>query len=390
MVSRLNINHLKEMAQLFPVLVLTGARQSGKTTLAKQVFPAYDYVSLEDPDQYYFAEKDPKGFLEKYSRYVIFDEVQNAPHLFSYLQRIVDETDLPGQFVLSGSQNFLLMESITQSLAGRVYIQELLPLCHAEIQTTHHLSVFEEIWMGSYPRVHAKQIQPKYFYPSYIKTYVERDVRTLLNVHDLGMFRKFMTLLAHRVGNLLNANELSKQLGVDGKTVQKWFTLLETSYLVFQLQPWHENLSKRVIKTPKIYFYDTGLLCYLLGIKRPEDLELSTYKGAVFENYALLEVFKAQHIRGLVVENYFWRDSNQREIDLIQVEGTQLRIMEMKASLTVKGEYIKALHYLDPLLGNYSARHYLLNTQLGEEQRTQETVLGWDAICAHFLAEYEG
>lgn len=260
MIQRNARHKMLEMAKKFPVLVFTGPRQSGKTTLAKLVFSNYRYVSLENPDQLEFALSDPRGFLKTYDKYVIIDEAQNAPQLFSYIQQIVDESGLSGQFILSGSQNFLLLEKITQSLAGRVYLMELLPLSQDEIATVQQNDVYESIIKGSYPRVYDKDIHPRDFYPGYIRTYVERDVKTIVNVQDVSLFRKFLSLLAHHVGQLFNASSISKELGVDSKTVQRWLSILESSYIVFTLQPWHANLSKRIVKTPKLYFYDTGLV----------------------------------------------------------------------------------------------------------------------------------
>jgi len=373
-----------EMAQKFPVLVFTGPRQSGKTTLAKLVFPEYRYVSLENPDNLAFALSDPRGFLAIYDKYVIIDEAQSAPQLFSYIQQLVDDSGLTGQYVLSGSQNFLLLEKITQSLAGRVYLMELLPLAQDEIQGVEQQNVFEAVFKGSYPRVYDKQIQPRDFYPAYVRTYVERDVKTIINVQDLALFRKFLSLLAHHVGQLFNASSISKQLGVDSKTVQRWMSLLESSYIAFTLHPWYANFSKRIVKTPKIYFYDTGLVAYLLGIKKSEDLVLSTYKGALFENYCILELLKSHKNKGVTQDFYFWRDSNGNEIDLLLVDGLEVACLEMKASQTVKPEYLKALHYLDETTG-YNYNHYLINTLDSNQKRTNETIVSWGKVNDLFV-----
>jgi predicted AAA+ superfamily ATPase len=380
MIRRKAENKLKLMAEKFPVLVLTGPRQSGKTTLAKMVFSNYQYVSLENPQNLEFALNDPNGFLQLYNRFIIFDEVQNAPELFSYLQQIVDDSNIPGQFVLSGSQNFLLLEKITQTLAGRVYLMELLPLCHSEINQLKNTKLEDELFNGSYPRIYNMGIEPKDFYPNYTKTYVERDVRTILRVQDLKTFKKMMTLLAHHAGQLFNASELSKKLKIDSKTIQNWLSILETSYIAFTLEPWHNNLSKRVIKMPKLYFYDTGLLCYLLGIKSAEEIQLSSYKGAIFENYTLLEIMKSQKAKGNYYNYYFWRDSNQNEIDLIIEESTKVHCFEIKASLTVKNEHLKALHYLDKLVQNLELKHYLVNFFEQNQQRSDTLILSWKEL----------
>jgi uncharacterized protein len=378
MIQRLATQKIVAMAEKFPVVVLTGPRQSGKTTLAKMGFPNYRYVTLENPQIREFATTDPEGFLRVYDKYVIIDEAQNVPALFSYIQQIVDESGLPGHYILSGSQNFLLIEKISQTLAGRVYLMELLPLSHTEITQLKTTTVEEELFCGSYPRLYAMNIEPGDFYPGYIKTYVERDVRTILNVQDLKLFRKFITLLAHQAGQLFNASLIAKKLGIDSKTVQRWMSILETSYIAFTLEPWHNNLSKRVIKTPKLYFYDTGLLCSLLGITDTESLLTSSYKGAIFENYVILELLKNHKAKGAKWNYYFWRDSNQHEIDLLMENGNELHLIEMKASLTVKSEHIKALHFLDSYLTDFSLSHSLVNFYDITQLRSNERIVSWE------------
>ncbi|MBW6483439.1 MAG: ATP-binding protein [Vicingaceae bacterium] len=385
MINRFAKKKVIEMAQKFPVLVFTGPRQSGKTTLCKIAFPTYRYVSLENPDMLYFATSDPKGFLKVYDKYVIIDEVQNAPQLFSYIQQLVDDANVTGQYILSGSQNFLLLEKITQSLAGRVYMMELLPLNHKEIAPiaigVKEQTVYEEMVIGSYPRVYDKGINPQDFYGQYIQTYIERDVRSIINVQDLTLFRKFLMLLSHHVGRLFNANSISKNLGIDVKTVQRWLSILEASYIVFTLPSWYKNFSKRIVKTPKLYFYDIGLVAYLLGIETSEELILSSYKGALFENYGLLELLKSHKNLGIKHNYYFWRDSNGHEIDLIIEQGQQVKCVEFKASETVKSEYIKALHYLDGLDRKINLSHYLFNTQDITQKRSNETIVSWKDVA---------
>lgn len=374
MTKRIARHKLREMASKFPVILLTGPRQSGKTTLCRDEFAEYQYVSLENPDNLYFAENDPKGFLNIYKRFVIIDEAQKCPVLFSYIQQIVDESGINGQFILTGSQNFLLLEKITQSLAGRVYIMELLPFSQEEHASSNWPNA---ILNGGYPRLYDQQISPQDFFPSYLQTYIERDIRSIINIQDLSMFRKFIYLLAHHTGQLMNFNRLSKELGMDIKTVQRWFSLLETSYIVFTLKPWHKNFSKRLVKSPKMYFYDTGLVSFLLGIASEDELILSSYKGALFENFAVTELLKAHLNRGVSRNFFFWRDSNGNEIDLIIERGSTIQVIEMKASETVKPEYIKGLHYLDTHLTQMRATHFLLNTMNASQPRSNETILSW-------------
>lgn len=378
MIQRNTKNKIVEMAGKFPILVFTGPRQSGKTTLTQLTFPNYRYISLENPDNLEFAQNDPKGFLNIYNKYVIIDEAQNAPQLFSYIQQIVDDSGITGQYILSGSQNYLMLEKITQSLAGRVYLTELLPLCFSEINTVKKQNVFESIINGGYPRIYDKNIAPSDFYPSYIQTYIERDVRTMVNVQDLSLFRKFVDLCAVHSGQIFNANTISKSIGVDLKTIQRWLSILETSYIAFTLKPWHKNFSKRIIKSPKLYFYDTGLLSFLLGIEEKEELLTSIYKGALFENYALLEILKNHKNKGINRNYYFWRDSNGNEIDLIIERGLKIQCVEMKASSTVKSEFLKSLHYIDQLDPTLQMKHYLMNTQDESQIRTNETIVSWN------------
>lgn len=380
MIERKARNKVTEMAQKFPVILLTGPRQSGKTTFCKHVFSTYRYVSLENPDVFYFAKSDPKGFLKQYDKYVIIDEAQQVPELFSYIQQIVDESNITGHYILSGSQNFLLFEKITQSLAGRVYVMDLLPLTHSEIKQIKNQTLFEEIVKGSYPRIYDKNIEAEDFYRSYIQTYIERDVRSIINVQDLNLFKKFLSILAHQTAQLFNSNSISKNLGIDSKTVQRWLSILETSYIVFILQPWHKNFSKRVIKTPKIYFYDVGLVSLLLGIEKAEDLIFSSYKGTLFENFALLEIMKNHKNKGKKNNYYFWRDSNQNEIDLIIEKGTKISCIEFKSSETVKPEFIKNLHYLDNLESQLTFNHFLVNTQEISQERSNETIVSWNDL----------
>jgi predicted AAA+ superfamily ATPase len=374
MIKREARNKFLQMAEKFPVILLTGPRQSGKTTLCKDLFSNYTYVSLENPDVLEFAENDPKGFLKLYNKHVIIDEAQKCPSLFSYIQQIVDENNTTGQYILTGSQNFLLLEKITQSLAGRVYILELLPFSQKEIESANW---YEAVLKGGYPRIYDKKIEPSDYFPSYIKTYIERDIRSIIKVLDLSSFQKFISILAHHVGQLINFNKIAKEIGVDVKTAQRWFSVLEASYIVFTLKPWHKNFAKRLVKTPKFYFYDTGIASHLLGIVTKEELAISKYKGALFENFGITEILKTYKNNGVISPFYFWRDSNGNEIDLIIERGNKVKLIEMKASETVKAEFIKSLHYIDKLQSNLEISHYLFNTMNETQQRTYETIVNW-------------
>ncbi len=366
------------MGKKFPVIAVTGPRQAGKSTFTKIAFPKYRYVSLENPDNLLFAQTDPKGFLSVYDQYVILDEVQNTPELFSYLQQIVDDSGLSGQYILNGSQNFLLAEKITQSLAGRVYNMELLPFAYPEVRKFKTPDINTAIFEGGYPRLYDKKIAPEDYFPSYIQTYVERDVRTILNVQNLSLFQHFVQLCATHAGHLFNASTIARRLGISTKTVQSWLSILEASYIVFTLQPWYKNLNKRILKTPKLYFYDTGLLAYLLGIEYPDAITLSKHKDALFENYGILEILKSHYAQGKSRGFYYWRDSNGNEIDFLIEKGLNVQCVEMKYSQTVKAEYLKSLNYLDNLTDEIQFSHYLMNTQNKSQVRSNETIVSWN------------
>lgn len=352
MIIRRNISdHLKELGKYFPIISLTGPRQAGKTTLLTQLYEDYEYVTLEDIDYQQRASHDPRTFLRQYSQKVIFDEAQRVPELFSYLQTAVDEDRRPGRFILSGSQNFLLRQNINQSLAGRVGIAQLFPLDIKELNAAGQTPPdFETaIFRGNYPAQFSTGVPPHLFYPSYIASYVERDVQGLISAGNLRTFQQFLQLCAAYAGQLLNYSSISKTIGVSVNTVKSWFSLLEQSYLVFLLPPYFRNLGKRIVKSPKLYFYDTGLLCALLGMKTVRDVRNYYQLGALFENYVLAERMKISHHRGVTPRLFFYRDSNQLEADIIEEMPNHIRLTEIKMGRTYRPDYIKALNKLELL-----------------------------------------
>ncbi|UZD22765.1 ATP-binding protein [Algoriphagus halophytocola] len=346
--------HIKDKALSLlsksPLLAITGPRQSGKTTFAKRLRPDFTYVNLELPEARNFAKSDPLAFLRSYQNGVILDEVQWVPELFSYLQVLTDERNIPGEYILTGSQNFLLSNQITQSLAGRVAMLNLLPFSKAELTPHIQLQSWEELTVnGGYPRKYQFDISPNDYYPNYIQTYIERDVRQILNVMDLGNFQKFLQLLAGRVGQIFNQSNFSNELGIDQKTVNAWLSVLETSFIAFRLPSYYRNFNKRILKSPKVYFYDTGVLCSLLGIKRAEDLNVHYARGSLFENLVILELMKKELNSGSIPTMYYWRDSNQNEVDLLQETNGILTAIEIKSSETYHSDFLKGLKYFQKI-----------------------------------------
>lgn len=354
MIPRQITTSLKRSLTQFPIVSLTGPRQSGKTTLLRNEFPNYSYVSLEDPDVRAFAQDDPRAFLTLYANHVIFDEVQRVPELFSYLQGQVDESGAAGQYILSGSQNFLLMDAISQSLAGRVALRQLPPFSYQEVKSADKQPKSIEAWVvrGGYPRLYDIEMSPEEYFPNYIQTYIDRDVRQELGVVKIPEFNRFVTLCATRIGNLVNIQSLAADCGINIRTAKNWLALLEQSFIIRLLRPYHRNYGKRLIKTPKLYFEDTGLACSLLGIDSPEDLLTSSYRGALFENAVVCEFTKEMLSQGKVPDFYFWRDSAGREIDLIvDKAGVIKRAVEIKASSTYDPKSFSILDKLGDELG---------------------------------------
>ncbi len=332
------------LADKYPVVTVTGPRQSGKTTLCRQVFPDKAYVSLEDPDTRRYARDDPRGFLAAYREGAVLDEIQRTPDLVSYLQGEVDRDDRPGRFILAGSQQFEVMSTISQSLAGRTAMLRLLPFSFNEVAEYGPLDDLEVLLhRGFFPRIHERDLDPTQALGDYLETYVERDLRQLAQVRDLASFETFLRLCAGRVGQLLNMHSLANDVGVSHSTIRAWITLLEASYIVFLLRPWHANLGKRLVKAPKLYFYDVGLASYLLGIERPGYLRSHPLRGNLFENLVVAEVLKYRYNRGRRSNLYFFRDSVGNEVDLLMEFGNGVFAMEIKAGSTVNPDYFKGL-----------------------------------------------
>lgn len=380
MIDRALKDKVLELTTKFPIVAITGPRQSGKTTLSKMVKPHYKYVNLENLSNREFASNDPIGFLTTYQNGVIIDEIQNVPTLFSYLQVVTDERNINGEYIITGSQNFLMMEQITQSLAGRVALFTLLPLSYKELQST---SFLPESWenyalSGSFPRKIIQDIAPYDFYENYLKTYIERDVRLLKNISNLDLFQKFIQLLAGRVGQLFNQTSLGNELDLDNKTVNSWFTLLEASFITFKLQPYHKNFNKRVVKTPKIYFTDIGLLCHLLSIRNLNDLENHFAKGSIFENLVILELYKNSINETLMSKFYFWRDSSQNEVDLLIENGNNLDAYEIKSGKTINQSFFKGLDYLKKI--NPKTNLSVIYGGFDYQKRTEYTIFPFNEI----------
>jgi len=380
MIQRHLFAKAQQLLEKFPIVAITGPRQSGKTTFSKQLKPEYSYVNLEDITNREFAKNDPKGFLNTYKNGVIIDEIQYVPEFFSYLQVFTDERNQVGEYIITGSQNFLLMEQISQSLAGRVALFTLLPFSYQELKNTeYHYNSWEQYAVnGSYPRKITFDISTSDYYSNYLSTYVERDVRLLKNITNLDLFQKFIYLLAGRVGQLFNQSNLGNELGIDNKTINAWMSLLETSYIAYRLYPYHSNFNKRIIKTPKIYFYDTGLLSYLLGIKNEQEVSIHFAKGGIFENLIITEFLKNSFNKGDHPSYYFWRDHANNEIDLLIENHPSIDIYEIKSSSTIKQDFFKGLNYFKELNANTNA--HLIYGGNENQLRTGVEVVGWDKI----------
>lgn len=355
MVIRELQSELLRLSERWQVISVTGPRQSGKTTLCKMTFPNYAYVNFEHIPTRDKVLQDIDAFLDQYKDGLILDEAQHIPQIFSYIQVRVD-ADKSLRYVLSGSSDFLMMQGITQSLAGRVVIRRLLPLSLHEVKAINLYSTDELLVRGFYPGIWGDGRTPQDVYESYYETYLDRDVRQIINVQNVNAFRRFVTLLASRVGSEFNAQDMSKSVGVSNQTISNWMAILETSYTAFRLQPYYKNIGKRLVKTPKVYFYDTGLVCWLLGITSAEDVAKHPMRGALFENMIVVEKLKQRFNQGKTSNIFFYRDQSQNEVDIIQENGLNIEAYEIKSASTYNSDFSSTIKYLEKIMPQAIAR----------------------------------
>jgi uncharacterized protein len=383
MIKRQVTSKVLQLAQQFRAVLIMGPRQSGKTTLAKMTFPDKPYTSLETPTVRQFAMEDPIQFLAQFPNGAILDEIQRVPTLLSWLQQNLDDTPtVRGKFILTGSNNLLLLESVTQTLAGRVGHIELLPFSVAELSALPNAldDVNKLLWSGAYPPVQADGITPNDWFASYIRTYIERDVRQLKNIGNLLLFERFLSLCAGRVGQEINFTQLSNDVGTDVKTIQSWMGILQASYIVYLLPPFFKNFNKRLTKTPKLYFYDTGLACNLLRISDPNTLVQHPFKGALFENFIVTELLKNRFNQGQRSNLYFWRESSGNKIDVLIDEGLQQTPIEIKSGQTINSDWLKGLKYWQ-ILTKYTGNSYVIYGGDDIQNRSEGIVIqGWKEI----------
>jgi len=380
MIRRNLASSLKHYAAKFPVIALTGPRQSGKTTLVRHTFPHCAYISLENLDIRDHAVRDPRDFLETYRDGVIIDEFHHAPNLLSYIQTIVDEKhNKSGLFILTGSQNFLMLEKISQTLAGRIALLTLLPLSISELQNTQYNNPSYEGYIinGLYPRLYDKDLKPHELFPNYIKTYIERDVRLIKNIPHLTTFQTFLKMCAGRNGQILNLSSLGNDCGISHNTAKAWLSILEASYIVFLLKPHYNNYNKRLVKMPKLYFYDTGIACSLMGLHTAEQVSNSYAKGALFESLIIAELIKHQSNKGFDHTCYYWRDKRGIEIDCIIEQDQALIPIEIKAGKTAAPDFFKELTYWNSLAKNDPKKSYVIYGGNATQHRTVGTLLDW-------------
>lgn len=373
---------LKELSHSYPALVVTGPRQSGKTTLTQAVFPNKPYVSLEEPDTREFAQQEPRGFLSRYADGAILDEVQRCPDLFSYLQSRLDADKKMGQFILTGSQQFGLLSGVSQSLAGRVAKISLLPFSLHELQKAKRApeTLEELLFKGLYPPIYDRDLKPSIWYGNYVDSYVERDVRQIINVRDLGTFQRFVRMCAARTGQHLNLSGLAADCGITHNTAKTWISVLESSYIIRLLAPHHKNFNKRLIKSPKLYFYDTGLAAWLLNIQTTGQLAIHPARGQLFETWVVSELLKCRFNHALQSNLYFWRDSKNHEVDVLMEKADKLLPIEIKSGQTVAGDFFENLKKFQSIARHVVGRGFLLYG--GQQTQNRETVdvVPWSRI----------
>ena len=372
---------LLKLSTQYPVVTLIGPRQSGKTTLAKYLFPNKAYINLEAPDHKQFAMSDPRAFLNRYPEGAILDEIQNVPELSSYIQEIVDVRQQKGQFILTGSHQLSLHAAITQSLAGRTALLSLLPLSMKELSSAHiELDLDHLLLAGGFPRIFNDHLEAFTAHRNYMQTYLERDVRQLIHLRDLHLFQQFLKLCAGRVGQIINYQNLSNELGVSAQTVKHWLSILEASFIIFQLPPYFENFGKRLLKSPKLYFTDVGLATYLLGIESVTQMQRDPLRGALVENLCILELMKQSYNQGRDAELYYFRDSMQHEVDVILKSGHELIPIEIKAAQTFNAHFLSGLEYFKKLVGERCPTGYLVYAGTQQQSIGQWEVIRYDAI----------
>jgi predicted AAA+ superfamily ATPase len=379
MINRKIEDILKEIATHFPVVSLVGPRQSGKTTLVKKVFNNYKYINLENTQNRGFAIEDPQGFIKQYNQHVIIDEAQYAPELFSYIQENVDENRINGKFILTGSQNFLLTQSISQSLAGRTAVFTLHPFSYEELKNTGYQvkELNEILFKGLYPGLYTEDLNPMYWYPSYLSTYLERDVRNIKNITNLTDFRRFLRICAARTGQIVNFSNIAADIGVSHPTIKSWISVLESSFIIYLLPPFYKNYNKRLVKSPKLYFLDTGLVCSLLGINDKNQLIDHFMKGPLFETFIISEIIKERTNRFLPVNIYYWRDNVGNELDCIQEEGNYLNVIEIKSGATINNSFFKAFKYFDKIQIGIEKRFRIIYGGDQDQMRTKYNIRSW-------------
>ncbi|MCK5589183.1 MAG: ATP-binding protein [Candidatus Pacebacteria bacterium] len=380
--SRSVVKIIKKLIKSFPVVSITGPRQSGKTTFLKHNYPNYKYYNLEDPVVLDRIKADPKEILGDKNTKIIFDEVQRMPELLSYIQAHVDETQKLGNILISGSQNLLVSDKISQSLAGRAAYQTIYPLSTLELKKNnlYNQNKYTQMFFGGYPGIYSRKVNPNLFFRQYIATYVERDVRNIKNITNLAQFQKFIKLLAGRVGQVLNIASLANDTGISPNTAEEWISILEASYIVFRLQPYYANTNKRLIKSPKVFFYDTGLLCALLDIDSEKELETHFSIGHIFENFIISDCIKLINNRQLAVKLYFFRDKHGNEVDLILDNGSTQVPIEIKLSSTFNDNFLKGLEYWKNNFGNNETKPILIYGGNEEFKLKQNKIISWGNI----------